>query len=92
MKQMLLHLRLIMIPIFQQLYSVPVHFQELRVVFQYKSFDLQFYVDPHDYELLRKFVTEHGKIISSRLSGASAKQQRQIKSAVRRARVLGLIP
>ncbi len=49
-------------------------------------------VDPHDYELLRKFVTEHGKIISSRLSGASAKQQRQIKSAVRRARVLGLIP
>lgn len=49
-------------------------------------------VDKYDYELLRKFVTEHGKIISSRLSGASAKQQRQIKSAVRRARVLGLLP
>lgn len=49
-------------------------------------------VDPYDYDLIRKFVTEHGKIISSRLSGASAKQQRQIKSAVRRARVLGLIP
>ncbi len=49
-------------------------------------------IDPYDYELLRKFVTEHGKIISSRLSGASAKQQRQIKSAVRRARVLGILP
>ena len=49
-------------------------------------------IDPYDYELLRKFVTEHGKIISSRLSGASAKQQKQIKGAVRRARVLGLLP
>lgn len=49
-------------------------------------------VDPYDYDLVRKFVTEHGKIISSRISGASAKQQKQIKKAVRRARVLGLIP
>lgn len=49
-------------------------------------------VDPYDYDLIRKFVTEHGKIISSRISGASAKQQKQIKRAVRRARVLGLIP
>lgn len=45
-----------------------------------------------DYDLLRKFVTEHGKIIPARLTGASAKQQRQIKRGVRRARVMGLIP
>jgi small subunit ribosomal protein S18 len=49
-------------------------------------------IDPYDYELLRKFVTEHGKIMPSRLIGATAKQQRQIKRAVRRARVLGLLP
>jgi small subunit ribosomal protein S18 len=45
-----------------------------------------------DYDLLRKFVTEHGKIIPARLTGATAKQQRQIKRGVRRARVMGLIP
>lgn len=46
----------------------------------------------HDYDLLRKFVTDHGKIIPARLTGATAKQQRQIKRGVRRARVMGLIP
>ena len=45
-----------------------------------------------DYELLGKFVTEHGKIIPSRLTGASAKQQRQIKRGVRRARQMGILP
>jgi small subunit ribosomal protein S18 len=49
-------------------------------------------IDPNNYELLGKFVTDHGKIIPSRLTGASAKQQRQIKRAVRRARVMGLLP
>jgi len=49
-------------------------------------------VDPRNYELLRKFVTEHGRIIPSRITGATAKQQRQIKRAVRRARVMGMIP
>jgi len=49
-------------------------------------------IDPGDYELLRKFLTDHGKIIPSRLTGSSAKQQRQIKRGVRRARVMGLEP
>ena len=44
------------------------------------------------YDLLKKFVTEHGKIIPARLTGASAKQQRQIRRGVRRARVVGIIP
>jgi len=48
-------------------------------------------IDPTDYELLQKFVTEHGKIIPARLTGANAKQQRQIKNAVRRARVMGIL-
>jgi small subunit ribosomal protein S18 len=48
-------------------------------------------VDPRDYELLRRFVTEHGKIMPSRLTGASAKQQRQIKRGIRRAREVGIL-
>lgn len=49
-------------------------------------------IDPRDWELIRKFVSDHGKIIPSRLTGATAKQQRQIKRAIRRARVMGLVP
>ena len=48
-------------------------------------------IDPNDLELLRKFTTEHGKILPARFTGASAKQQRQIKRAVRRARTMGLL-
>ena len=45
-----------------------------------------------DYELLRKFMTDHGKIMPARTIGASSKQQRQIKRSIRRARVMGLLP
>ncbi len=45
-----------------------------------------------DYELLGKFMTEHGKILPARTIGASAKQQRQIKRSIRRARTMGLLP
>jgi len=50
------------------------------------------YIDKTDYDLLRRFLTEHGKIVPARLSGTSAKQQRRIRDAVRRARVMGLMP
>ncbi|MEI6970654.1 MAG: 30S ribosomal protein S18 [bacterium] len=49
-------------------------------------------IDFRDGMLLRKFVTQHGKIMPSRLTGATAKQQRQIARAVRRSRVIGLMP
>jgi small subunit ribosomal protein S18 len=49
-------------------------------------------IDINDADFLRKFVTEHGKILPARLTGATAKQQREIKHGVRRARVMGLIP
>lgn len=49
-------------------------------------------IDYRDYELLRKFMTERGKILPYRISGTTAKQQRQIKRAIRRARVMGLLP
>ena len=49
-------------------------------------------IDPKNYDLLDKFITEHGKIMPSRFTGSTARQQRQIKRAVRRARVMGLLP
>ena len=49
-------------------------------------------IDPNDYDLIRRFLTEHGKIIPARLTGATAKQQRQIKRIVRRLRVMGIVP
>jgi len=48
-------------------------------------------IDYKDSELLKKFMTERGKILSRRVTGATAKQQRQIKRAIRRARVMGLL-
>lgn len=49
-------------------------------------------VDYRDYEFLRKFMTERGKILPARTTGANSKQQRQVKRAIRRARVMGLLP
>jgi small subunit ribosomal protein S18 len=48
-------------------------------------------IDSRDYDLLRRFVTEYGKIIPARLTGATPKQQRTIKRAVRRARNIGVM-
>jgi small subunit ribosomal protein S18 len=48
-------------------------------------------IDSRDYDLLRRFVTEYGKIVPARLTGATPKQQRTIKRAVRRARNIGLM-
>lgn len=49
-------------------------------------------VDYRDYEFLKKFMTERGKILPGRVTGANAAQQRQLKRAIRRARVMGLLP
>jgi len=48
-------------------------------------------VDLNDSELLRRFVTEFGKIIPARISGVSNHQQRQLKKGIRRARNMGLL-
>ena len=49
-------------------------------------------INPTDYEFLRKFLTDHGKLLPGRFTGTTSKQQRQIKKAIRRARVMGLLP
>ncbi len=50
------------------------------------------YIDYKDEKLLQRFLTERGKILPSRLSGISARHQRQISVAIKRARYLALLP
>lgn len=50
------------------------------------------WIDYKDEKLLRKFITEQGKIIPKRITGTSAKYQRQLVTAIKRARHLALLP
>lgn len=45
-----------------------------------------------DIELLKTFLSEHGKILPRRRTNLSVKQQKTLKKAVKRARVLSLLP
>lgn len=49
-------------------------------------------IDYKDVDLLRKFVTERGKILPRRITGLTAKQQRDLTQAIKRARILALLP
>ncbi len=49
-------------------------------------------IDYKDVELLKEYITETGKIIPSRITGTNAYYQRQLSTAIRRARFLALIP
>jgi small subunit ribosomal protein S18 len=49
-------------------------------------------VDYKNPQVLRGFITDRGKMIPRRISGASARQQRVISTAIRRARMLALLP
>ena len=49
-------------------------------------------IDYKDVKLLQKFVSERGKIIPSRMSAVSAKKQRELARAIKRARYLALLP
>ncbi len=50
------------------------------------------WVDYKDDRTLGRFITDHGKILPSRLSGTCARHQRQLATAIKRARYLALIP
>lgn len=50
------------------------------------------YVDYKDISKLQRYVTERGKIISSRISGNCAKHQRMLARAINRARIIALLP
>jgi small subunit ribosomal protein S18 len=49
-------------------------------------------IDHKDVKLLQRFVSERGKIVPSRITAVSAKKQRELAQAVKRARFLGLLP
>lgn len=49
-------------------------------------------IDYKDADLLKSYITETGKIIPSRITGTSAKYQRMLAVAIKRARFLALIP
>ena len=49
-------------------------------------------IDYMDIELLKGFVTETGKIVPSRITGTKARYQRQLATAIKRARYLALLP
>ncbi|MCW0183404.1 30S ribosomal protein S18 [Zavarzinia aquatilis] len=49
-------------------------------------------IDYMDVKLLQRFISERGKIVPSRITAVSAKKQRELAQAVKRARHLALLP
>mgnify|MGYP003418055447 FL=1 len=50
------------------------------------------HIDYKDVDLLKKFVSERGKILPRRVTGTSAKYQRKLTVAIKRARMMALLP
>jgi small subunit ribosomal protein S18 len=49
-------------------------------------------IDYKDVKLLQRYVSERGKMVPSRITAVSAKKQRELARAIKRARFLGLLP
>ncbi len=49
-------------------------------------------IDYKDVKLLQRFISERGKIVPSRITAVSAKKQRHLSQAIKRARFLALLP
>jgi small subunit ribosomal protein S18 len=49
-------------------------------------------IDYKDVDLLRKFVTERGKILPRRITGLTSQQQRDLTLAIKRSRIVALLP
>lgn len=50
------------------------------------------YIDYKDVDLLKKFLNPHARMISRKRTGTTAKNQRNLAEAVKRARFMGLLP
>ncbi|MCP8617221.1 30S ribosomal protein S18 [Salirhabdus salicampi] len=50
------------------------------------------HIDYKDVDLLKKFISERGKILPRRVTGTSAKYQRKLTKAIKRARQMALLP
>jgi small subunit ribosomal protein S18 len=49
-------------------------------------------IDYKDADVLRRFITERGKILPRRITGTCAKHQRSLSQAIKRARIIALLP
>ena len=49
-------------------------------------------IDYKDVKLLQRYISERGKIVPSRITAVSAKKQRELAQAIKRARFLALLP
>nr|QUE29719.1 ribosomal protein S18 [Erythrotrichia carnea] len=49
-------------------------------------------IDYKDTDLLKKFVTEQGKILPRRVTGLTAKEQKKVAKAIKRSRMLAYLP
>jgi small subunit ribosomal protein S18 len=56
------------------------------------TIDRVVYIDYKDIGMLKHYVTERGKIIPRRITGATAKHQRMLNQAIKRARQIALLP
>ena len=68
----------------------PQRGESRRRKFQLPDKDLV--LDYKNPQMLKNFLTDRGKIIPARISGLSARQQRQLTQAIKRARMLALLP
>ena len=50
------------------------------------------HVDYKDVDLLKRFISERGRILPRRVTGTYAKNQRKLTVAIKRARIMGLLP
>jgi small subunit ribosomal protein S18 len=50
------------------------------------------YIYYKDLDVLKEYISETGKIVPSRITGTKAKYQRQLATAIKRARYLALVP
>jgi small subunit ribosomal protein S18 len=50
------------------------------------------HVDYKDVEILKKFINPHARMLSKKKTGLSAKNQRKVAEAIKRARFMGLLP
>lgn len=50
------------------------------------------FIDYKDVEFLKKFINPHARILSRNRTGLSAKKQRELAQAIKRARFMGLLP
>ena len=65
--------------------------QQRKKYCRFRKFGIK-YIDYKDADFLLQFINEQGKLLPRRITGNSLKYQRRVATAVKRARVLGMLP